>query len=58
MGGVSGWGTAGVQFLAREAKEEEDTASAAFLRQFLVASCTGFCEGGNESVSLIKREIP
>jgi hypothetical protein len=44
--------------LAREAKEEEGTALAAFVRQFLVASCTGLCEGGNKTVSFIKQEIP
>jgi hypothetical protein len=57
VGGVSGWGTEDV-FLAREAEEDEDTASAAFVREFLVASCTGFCEGGKESASFIKQKIP
>jgi len=36
----------------------EDIASAAFVLQFLVASCIGFCEVGNETVSIIKNEIP
>ena len=44
------------KILASEA-QGEDIASAAFVHQFLVVSCIGFCEGGNESASLIKHEI-
>ena len=45
------------KILASEA-QGEDIASAAFVRQSLVASRVGFCEGGSEPVSFIKREIP
>jgi len=45
------------KILAGEA-QGEDTSSAAFVCQFLVASSIGFCEGGNEPASFIKHEFP
>jgi hypothetical protein len=50
-------GSCRYKILTREAKVK-DTTSATFVRQFLVAACIGFCEGGNELVSFIKHEIP